>query len=463
MTHHDDDNAPANGPVPPTPRVPDEPADGAQQDHPAQAADAPQQAGIARQAQAGQATPVPDQGFVAPGHAPAAGPAAGAAAVPPQPPVAHGQPSADATQNPYAPTTAQATPNPYAAHNPYATAPADPSAPKKGLGTGALLGIVGGGLVLLIVLALLVVVGIRSLAGSSDEPEAGGELGPADTVTSYLSALSEGDSALALTFIGEPEDSTLLTDEVLAASLDRSPIADIEIVSDESDEMSGDVTASYTLGGEPITASYGVQDYDRDGVWTISGGLSYLSLAKFAGLGLTVNGQEVDVEQTQVFPGSYEFAMADEDYAITGEPVVTVTTPFESADLGDLSPGLSESAVETFRALVTAEVDACVASTTLAAGCGLELQPTLSDGTQMAEGTIVRTLSADTITTLGSMVPKLSYDNPTLAQGEFLGGVTVAGTCTKNGATGSCSVLFGPSLGRPSVDMSAETPTVLWD
>jgi hypothetical protein len=81
----------------------------------------------------------------------------------------------------------------------------------------------------------------------------------------------------------------------------------------------------------------------------------------------------------------------------------------------------------------------------------------------MVDGTITRTLSANTITTLETMVPTLSYDNPTLAQGEYPGGVEVSGQCTKDGASGTCSVLFGPAFGTPSINMTKEPLTVIWD
>ncbi len=126
-------------------------------------------------------------------------------------------------------------------------------------------------------------------------------------------------------------------------------------------------------------------------------------------------------------------------------------------------PALSEEGLTQFRQLVRAAVDACIASPNLAAGCGIDIPAVLSDGTQMIEGTLRRSLTADTQVKLESLEATLSYDVPTLARGDYIGGLQVEGTCTQNGVSGTCSVLFGPSLGAPSVDMAAETPTVLWD
>ncbi|MBF4572201.1 hypothetical protein ITJ64_06695 [Herbiconiux sp. VKM Ac-1786] len=342
--------------------------------------------------------------------------------------------------------------------------------PKKGLGTGAILGIVGGGLLLvIIVIVVIAVVVSRLLVGggggsSSSGGSGGGETGTAsDTVEAFFTALSDADAETALGMISQaPDDDTLLTDEVLAASNELAPITGFAIVDDTTENGYGDVTVSYSLGGTPVTAEYSVDDYDEDG-WMITGGLSYLNVDRFDGLGVTVNGQEVTGGELQVFPGTYELATTLPNFTLSGTTTVAATEPFGSLDVSDIEPGLSEAALGQFRSLVQSAVDACIASTTLAAGCGLDLPATLDDGTQLTEGTISRSISADATVTIQNMVPTLSYDNPTLAQGEYIGSVSTSGQCTQNGATGTCDVLFGPSLGSPSIDMAAENPTVLWD
>ncbi|MGD8193592.1 hypothetical protein ACEXQB_003745 [Herbiconiux sp. P18] len=342
---------------------------------------------------------------------------------------------------------------------------------KKGLSTGAIIGIVAGGLVLLLVIAIVIgVVAVRGLmagsggSGGSEESGGGSERTASQTVEDYFTALTEGDAETAISLLGTaPDDDTLLTDEVLAASNELAPITDFEIVDDQTSAGSSEVTVAYQLGDTPVTATYSLYDYSEDGSWVLSGGTGSLGVSQFAGLGLTVNGQEADGEVFDVFPGTYELATSLPNFTLTGETVVTSTEPYGSVDTTGIDAGLSDAALTQFRSLVQAAVDACLASTSLTAGCGLDVPATLSDGTQLADGTISRSLSAEGTVTIQSMVPTLSYDNPTLAQGDYIGSVTTTGTCTQNGATGTCSVLFGPSLGRPSIDMASATPTVLWD
>jgi len=349
--------------------------------------------------------------------------------------------------------------------------PGGPSAPKKkGLSTGAIIGIIAGAVVLVIVIIVVIALVVGRIfasagggGGTGGEPAAGGS--PSDAVSAYLTALSESDSETALGYLSDPpSDDILLTDDVLAASNELAPITGIEVLDAAGTSGSADVTASYLLGDTPVTTDFSVTDYDDDGTWEISGGTGYISTAQFDGLGLTINGEEVNGDEVEVFPGAYELATTLPNFTLTGETVVLVTDPYTSGDTSDIEPTLTDAALQQFRALVRASAEACLAQKTLDAGCGLAIPATLSDGTQMADGSITRTLTADGSASLDSLEPTLSYDNPTLAQGDYIGGVEISGQCTtSDGASGSCSVLFGPSLGSPSVDMASANPTVLWD
>ncbi len=74
---------------------------------------------------------------------------------------------------------------------------------------------------------------------------------PSAVVEGYLTAIAEGEAdSTALAYLDEaPREATLLTDEVLEASRTLAPIEDIEVVDATSDEFSGEVTVSYTIGG----------------------------------------------------------------------------------------------------------------------------------------------------------------------------------------------------------------------
>jgi hypothetical protein len=320
-----------------------------------------------------------------------------------------------------------------------------------------------------VIVIVIAVVLVNRFAGAGDrDPGTGGGGAAGDSpsvvVTDYLTAISEGDAETALGLLAdEPQDDTLLTDDVLSASAELGAITGITILDEVTDTGSATVTASYELGGTSVDTEFSLLDYDDDGVWEINGGLGYLPLGQFDGLDVTVNGQPAEGDELQVFPGTYELATDLPNFTIEGTSTIVVTDPYSSADFSDTTAALSEAGLAQFRSLVRAAVDACIASTSLVAGCGLDLQPTLDDGTQLTDGTITRTLPADTITTLDSLEATLSYDNPTLAQGDYIGSIDVEAPCTQNGQTGVCSLLFGPSLGSPSIDMAAENPTVLWD
>ncbi len=391
----------------------------------------------------------------------------------PAPPTAPTQ-AYGAPQQPYA-----QRPEPYGApqHQPTAAQgwqqqpPVGPPAKKGGLSTGAIIGIAGGGLALLLVIALVIAfvvvprLGGVPQSGGGGEPAGGGgsAASAGEAVTSFFTALSEGDSATALGFIDSPPTvDTLLTDDVLAASNELAPISDIEVVDNTSDG-SGTVDVSYLLGDTPVEATYDVYDFEGDGSWTISGVLGSLSTTQFEGLGVTVNGAEVGDESYDIFPGTYEFATTLENFALSGETVVTLTEPYGYVDTLGIEAGLSEAALQTFRDLVRAAANECVASKNLETGCGLALPGTLDDGSVLTDGTITRTIPADTNASIDSLEPTLSYDNPTLAQASSPGGIDVEAQCSQNGTTGTCTLLFGPIFGSPAIDMAAENPEVIWD
>lgn len=347
---------------------------------------------------------------------------------------------------------------------------AAPRGPKRKLGTGALIGIVGGSILVVVVLVIAVVFGLSRIGGLAGGGGGGGgapeaqSSSPSDAVTDYLTAIADGDAKKALGYLSSPpDDSSMLTDEVLAASNTLAPITEIDVPEVKGANGSADVIATYLIGDETVTTTFSTVDYDDDGKWEVSGGTGYIYTSPFDGLGLTINGQEVDGDEVEVFPGTYELATTLKNFTLSGESIVTVTDPYSSAETSSIKPVLTDEALQTFRGLVRESVNACIATTTLAAGCGLELPATISDGTQLTDGTITRSLDADANATLDSLEATPSYDNPTLVEGEYIGSPSVEADCTKDGTTGRCSIYFAPSLGTPSVDMASDNPVVNWD
>jgi hypothetical protein len=417
---------------------------------------------------------------------PGAGPEQGAPPAPPSPPAPPVPPASTTPdvptvpQAPHAPQFGQQPPaapqygGPQAAApqygGPQATQYAAPTGPKRKMGTGALIAIVGGSILGVVVLVAAVMFGVSRIGGGpgdgggGDDAPAAKASSPSDAVTGFLTAVADADAEKALGYLGSPpSDTSMLTDEVLAASNTLAPITGIEVPEESGKSGSADVTATYLIGGESVTTTFSALDYDDDGQWEISGGTGYIYTGSFDGLGLTINGQEVEGDEVEVFPGSYQLATTLPNFTLSGESIVKVTEPYASAETSGIEPVLTEEALQTFRGLVRESVNACIASTTLAAGCGLELPATISDGTQLTDGTITRTLDANANATLDSLKATPSYDNPTLVEGEYIGSPSVEADCTKNGTTGRCSIYFAPSLGTPSVDMASDNPTVNWD
>lgn len=304
-------------------------------------------------------------------------------------------------------------------------------------------------------------------AGASSE---GGEAPVADTpeqvVEAYLTALSENRAEDALAVLAEPPgDTSLLTDEVLSAGNERAPIAGITVTPVEADDYSATVKVDYTIGDDAVSYSYDLYT-DSNDAWEISRGtVRFYAGEQLEGLDVTVNGQVPDdLAELEVFPGSYEIATGSEDFALEGGEDLTLSDPNESSSQ-TVEATLSEAGTKRFRTLVNEAAEECVASTELEAGCGLTLPEEFDDGTPIKDGTVKRSLPADTRANLKSITADLSYDNPTLASAaDYLGSVSFTADCEQDGETVECEALYGaPGFGTPSVDMVAEDPVVEWD
>jgi len=406
----------------------------------APAAEAPQQAAPSEAPVVAEAPVVPE--------APAAPEAPVVPAAMPAPTVPADAPA------PAAPVYAPAAP----VYDPAVTqAPAAP--PRKGLSTGAILGIVGGGLVLLIALIVGGVFAVGAAVGSA----AGGGGGNVEEVAeAYLTAIADADAETALSYLDETATpGPLLTDEALAVSQKLAPITDIVIGEPDITNDWGTVPVTYSLGDTAVSAELSVYRHSDD--WKVSIGTGELSLYQFEGLEPTINGIAIEGEYADAFPGAYEYGVAVDGFAVEGETIVLVTAPGEYPDASGMEVALTPEAAETFRQAVAAAVDGCVAATTLEAGCGLAVPGTLSDGTQLTDGTLTRSLSAETRAEIAALEPELDYSVPTLVSGGYLGSVDVTAQCTKDGQSGTCSVLFAPSLGTPSMNFGVKDPVIEWD
>lgn len=371
----------------------------------------------------------------------------------------------------------------------YPEGPGGPSGGGKGPGKGLLIGLIAAGVVVVGVIIALVVmltggndaeadeqngdtedVSDNEAAGESESEDSESVDTDADTpyaaVESYFTALAAGDAEAARSLVYDPSDQTYLTDEVLAASLELAPITDLEVTEEEMTEetaYSQEVQVSYTLGDSGVTKRiYTYENRDTDS-WEVDAAAELMQ-PDLGDLETTVNGELVSGSEATVFLGlMYELAIDDENFTIDGDGLVEVTESYTSASTLDV--GLTEEATETWRELILSEVEECVASTDMEAGCGLDMPEDVS-GATVVEGSISRSLPAETDQALQRLTPEPSYTTPTLVGAEyFTGRVDVEYEAEEGGVTSLYELYFGDpgTLGTPMVDMTADELEVIWE
>jgi len=332
-------------------------------------------------------------------------------------------------------------------------------APKAPMSKGVLFSIIGGAVALVLIIAAVIVVPIVMR-------------GPAQTasgvVEEYLTAVSEGDAETALTYVETYADDSLLTDEALAASLELAPITDIVV--EESDDI-GDygstvVSASFAIGGETVEREFEVSKYSDE--WQLYDGLVTASLNSLEGLGLTVNGIEVDDTSVALFPGTYQLELAYEEFTIESDTdsdtdTFTIVTDDDTEDFWMLQPALTEDGAATFRSLVRAAIEECVAMKSFTTPCGMDVTDIDLQGYKAVDDSVTRTITSEGQQALDELEPQVDYSALTVVSTYDIVDVEMTLQGEKDGETAEFDVWFGGYLDTPSVDFAEETPTVTWD
>lgn len=320
-------------------------------------------------------------------------------------------------------------------------------------------------IVLLLVVALLIagaVAGVVVFQNAARAAEARGEAAAA-AVQRYLESVAAGDADAALSQVNDaPAAGGLLTKQALAAALTSAPMTDVATTANPLWGSTGQISASYRLGGTAVTASYDVVDPDGSGTYLLAAP-SQLSLGpRFQGLAMTVNGVAVTGSQVAVFPGTYTLGVTTSDYTIAGGAPFAVGGTEPTDVPASVAPALDDAGVKVYREAVAASVQTCISSRKLASGCGLDLSATLSDGTKLYDDTVYRVLPTDTQAALASVVPTLDPNNPAIAVSGDIGPVTAAANCTQGGTNGQCDVRDAPILTGAAVNMLQSPPGVNW-
>lgn len=305
------------------------------------------------------------------------GPASGPSAPPPygQPPPPYGPPPPGAPGSGYAfgPFAPQPGPGP----GPGPTGPGPGAAPPpRGRARGLIiLGVVALALILVGVGAAVLV---RSRTAVTPSPTPGQTSGggpgpstsappagalPSDAVAGYLNALAAGDAAAALAYAAAAvPPGPFMTDQVLAESLKRAPISQIDVPA-VSDPAVSTVTANYSVGPTPVRVDYGVQQVG--GVWKLSA-ISRtidLGLVRAPSIAVRMNGVKVTSDVVDVLPGTYAFTTESPKLTLGNKAVVTVRHPNDFANLPNLQVGLSAAGRRDVVTLAERSYAACLKST----------------------------------------------------------------------------------------------------
>jgi hypothetical protein len=388
-----------------------------------------------------------------PGQGSAPGPAPGQSPSPygyPQqsPP---GGPSADSGYSfgPFAPEAEPEgpQPNPYGAPpGPYGPGPAR-AAPPQRKGKGKIFIIIGAAALAVILMAVVAVV-VATRGDPSADPGSQGQnqngapqnaARPSDAVTAYLQALAAGDAVAALSYAADPAPTgPLLTNEVLAESVNRAALSEIQVPVVE-DQNAQSVSATYTLGDSAVSESFDVVKVGDS--WRLSRAVKDLDLSFIVGgsVPVKINGVEVDQDSVAVLPGSYEFTTGLRYVGYGSKNVVLVKSPYVEADTYRIQSQLTKSGKKAVISATEKSYNKCLKANSLnPKNCPMKFESKYRYNKstitwQQAGGDPFRK-------------PKVTFGE-TQARVEIPLNLRLAGSCTHQGRSGNCSgTLTGRSV-----------------
>lgn len=338
--------------------------------------------------------------------------------------------------------------------------PVGPPEPRRGLSTGAIVGIVLGGVGLLVALLLVLGMGFFSyLMTARGETRPGPEAlaGAEQAVEEYLGALADGDAAAAREYVWNLDSDALLTDEVLAASQDLAPITDVEVGEAEADGPDAVVPVSFKLGDETVERTFTV--WTTGSGWQLYDGLTTVGFFQFEGLGLSLNGVPADDVYFEVFPGVYEIGIDDRHFEIPeGRSTVRIATLDDEDALYELQAEPTAETLETFRTLVRESLEECLAMTSLTTPCGLDAD--VDDrGDRVIDGTVKRELTPEGELQLTELEVEQLWDTPTALSAWGYIDIRITGST----ASGDSEPITSSYLRYPIVDFGESTLKVVWE
>ena len=342
--------------------------------------------------------------------------------------------------------------DPYGAPpGPYRPGPARRAQQPKGKGKGKILIIVGAASLAVILMAVLAVVvatrGRPSAGGSAQGQQTNPAQSnaphstprPSDAVSAYLQALAAGDAVAALSYASDPAPTgPLLSDEVLAKSLERAPLTEIHVPVVE-DQGATSVSATYTLGKSAISESFDVVKVAD--AWKLSRAIKDLDLGFIVGgpVPVKINGVKVDEDSVAVLPGSYTFTTGLPYVGYGSKNVVLVKSPYVEADTYRIQSQLTNSGEKAVISAAEKSFNECLKAHSLTPkNCPMKFDSKY----RYTESSITwRQSGSDPF-----RKPKITLDG-TQARIEIPLDLKLSGSCAYQGRSGNCSgTLKGKSV-----------------
>jgi hypothetical protein len=376
----------------------------------------------------------------------------------PQPPVVDGS---DATSRyafgPFAPDQQQTggdggpQPRPYGRPNDrysrdrYSPGRLQPTPPLKSKSkTWIIVGAAALAVILMAVIAVVVATRDRSEAqggtgGQQTNSSQSGASRPSDAVAAYLQALAAGDATTALSYAADPAPTgPLLTNEVLAASLERAPVTgiDVPVVEDQSAKS---VSATYTLGDSAVSETFDVAKVGD--VWKISRAVKDLDISFIVdgSVPLKINGVKVSEDSVAVLPGSYAFTSGLRYVGYGSKNVLLVKSPYVEADTYQIQSELTKAGKKAVISATEKSFNSCLKERSLSpSNCPQKFDSKY----KYDKSTITWQQNGDD----PFRKPAVSFSG-TQARIEIPINLKLSGSCAYQGRSGNCSgTLTGKSV-----------------
>ncbi|HET7723508.1 MAG TPA: hypothetical protein VFK68_02630 [Propionibacteriaceae bacterium] len=199
-------------------------------------------------------------------------------------------------------------------------------------------------------------------------------------VDAYLSAVSRGDAAKALSYLAsKPANPILLTDAALRTSSAHSPLSVVSVTPGAS-TLSGtqQVAATYRLGDSEVSTVFTAAF--TEGQWLIRDDPGRIGVGSLraAGIPLYVDGQEVpdSIDSLPAFPGTYELATRSPYIEFASPATVVVRSPDEAPIIGAVQLQLTAAGRQAALDAVRAAVASCLTKKELQPrGCPQNIEP----------------------------------------------------------------------------------------